>query len=107
VYGYLWPNTVFEVTPEQVVVTQVSPLSACESIVREVAYGLPDVSRAMRAARFLQRRLRHRSELARARLVERVQAGRETRDYAAGPLATDEQGVRWFTTRVRSARRDR
>jgi phenylpropionate dioxygenase-like ring-hydroxylating dioxygenase large terminal subunit len=103
-YGYLWPNTAFEVTPDQVVVTQVLPVSVSESIVREVAYGLPDVSRAMRAARFLQPRLRQRSETARARLVERVQSGLETDDHVSGPLAADEIGVRWFTTRVRSSR---
>jgi phenylpropionate dioxygenase-like ring-hydroxylating dioxygenase large terminal subunit len=101
-YGYLWPNTVFEFTPDQVVVTQLSPASPVETVLREVAYGLPDVSRAMRAARFLQQRLRVRSEAARVRLVERVQAGLATGDYVAGPLAADEPGVRWFTTRVRN-----
>jgi len=101
-YGYLWPNMVFEATPDQVVVTQILPVSVSESIVREVSYGLPDVSRAMRAARFLQRRLRQRSEMARVRLVERVQSGLETGDHTAGPLAADQMPARTFTTRLRS-----
>jgi phenylpropionate dioxygenase-like ring-hydroxylating dioxygenase large terminal subunit len=98
----VWPNTGFEISADQVIVTQVLPLTAAECVVREVTYGLPDASRSMRAARYLHRRLQRRFDAARARLVERVQAGLQTGDSVPGPLAVDEAGRGWFIDRVRS-----
>jgi phenylpropionate dioxygenase-like ring-hydroxylating dioxygenase large terminal subunit len=103
---FIWPNTLFETSPDQVVVTQVLPSGARESLVRENGYGLPDVSRPMRAARFLNRRLRARSGLARARDLERVQAGLETGEASPALLFAHQSGVRWFATRARGERTD-
>jgi phenylpropionate dioxygenase-like ring-hydroxylating dioxygenase large terminal subunit len=101
--AFLWPNALFEVSPDTVFVTQVLPQSPGECVVREIAYGLPGTSRAMRAVRYLHRRMRRKPGKSRTKLVERVQAGLETGDYVPGPVAGDEAGVRWYQARVGSA----
>ena len=97
---FLWPNVVFDVYPDQVGFAQVLPLGPGESLLRELAYALPDSSREMRLARYLNTRIRRRHTADDRRLVERRQLGLETCGDAPGPLANDEPGQRWFTARV-------
>ena len=106
---FLWPNLVLDVYPEQTVVTQILPLGTRETMVRETAYALPDATRGVRLARYLNQRVRRRIAANDRRLVERVQAGLDTGDYQPGPLAADDTGLRWhgrlaaeFRPRLRS-----
>jgi phenylpropionate dioxygenase-like ring-hydroxylating dioxygenase large terminal subunit len=100
---FLWPNLVLDVYPEQTVVTQILPLGPGETMVRETAYALPDATRGVRLARYLNQRVRRRIAANDRRLVERVQAGLDTGDYLPGPLAADDAGLRWHIGRLRAA----
>ena len=48
-YYKLWPNVAFDVYPDQVDFMQFIPVSATETVVREIAYVRPDARREMRA----------------------------------------------------------
>jgi len=100
---FLWPNVALDVYPDQVAFAQVLPLGPGESAVRELGYALPDSSREMRLARYLNARIRRRFATEDRRLVERRQLGLDTCGDAPGPLANDEPGQRWFTARVAAA----
>lgn len=97
-----WPNLLLDVYPDQVVVHQILPLGPAETLIRETTYGLPDGSRELRLARYLNRRVGRRFAAADRRVAERMQSGIEC-DGGPGPLAADDQGVRWFVGRVRAA----
>ncbi len=104
---YLWPNVVLDVYPDEVRLAQVLPLAAGECAIRESVFAQPDGAREMRIARYLNARVRRRTAGEDLRLVERRQAGLATGDGAAGPLAVDEHGLRWFEERAAVARRAR
>src|SRR3546814_17593812 len=55
-YFRLWPNIAFDIYPDQVDFMQWLPLSPTRSLIREVAYAIPDERREMKAARHLNRR---------------------------------------------------
>jgi carnitine monooxygenase subunit len=99
--AFIWPNTLFEVSADQWTVTQVLPIAADHSVLREVAYGRPDASRRVRALRYLHRRLRRNYLRARIRLLERLQTGAAL--VTAGPVADDEPGLVWFMDRLGEA----
>jgi carnitine monooxygenase subunit len=98
----LWPNLLLDVYPDQVVVQQILPLGPADTLIREVSYGLPDGSRELKLARYLNRRTGRRFAAADRRVAERRQSGIET-EGGPGPLAADDQGVRWFVGRMRAA----
>jgi phenylpropionate dioxygenase-like ring-hydroxylating dioxygenase large terminal subunit len=98
---FVWPNAWFEVTADQWTITQVLPLDPGRAQLREISYGLPDMSRRMRVARYLNRRLRRSHIAARVKRLERLQAGLTSADVGSGPLAGDEIGLAWFTRRLR------
>jgi phenylpropionate dioxygenase-like ring-hydroxylating dioxygenase large terminal subunit len=100
---FLWPNLVLDVYPDQAVVQQILPVSPGETLVRETAYALPEGTRQMRLARYLNHRLRRRFELNDRRAAERLHAGIASGDYRPGPLAADDLGVRWHVGRLRAA----
>jgi phenylpropionate dioxygenase-like ring-hydroxylating dioxygenase large terminal subunit len=102
---YLWPNVVLDAHPDQVRLAQVLPLGSDACAVRESVYAQPDGARDMRIARYLNARVRRRTAGEDLRLVERRQAGLATGGGAAGPLAVDEYGLRWFEDRVTAALR--
>jgi phenylpropionate dioxygenase-like ring-hydroxylating dioxygenase large terminal subunit len=102
---FLWPNVALDVYPDQMGFSQVLPLGPGESLVRELAYALPDNSREMRLARYLNARIRRRLATEDRRHVERRQQGLDACGDIAGPLANDEPGQRWFTARVAAALR--
>lgn len=99
---FLWPNLALDAYPDQVVVQQLLPLGPHETVMREIAYALPDASREMRLARYLNARVRRRIAAADRRASERLQAGLDTGDYRPGPLAGDDHGVRWHVGRLRA-----
>ena len=49
-YYKLWPNVAFDVYPDQVDFMQFIPVSATQTLIREIAYVRPDDRRQMRAA---------------------------------------------------------
>jgi len=97
---FVWPNLEFGVYPDQVVISRVMPAQAGQSLLRSVPYALPDASREMRLARYLNLRIARRAISDDRRVVERVQAGLATGDTAPGPIAEGEPGLRWFVERM-------
>jgi phenylpropionate dioxygenase-like ring-hydroxylating dioxygenase large terminal subunit len=102
VYFKLWPNFAFDVYPDQVDFMQWVPLSPTETLIREIAYALPDERREMRAARYLNWRVNRRVSVEDKDLIERVQAGMASSSFSAGPLARREVALRRFGARVRA-----
>ncbi len=101
-YFKLWPNVAFDVYPDQVDFMQFLPISATETLVREIAYVHPDSRREMRAARYLNWRINRRVSLEDKVLIERVQAGMASSSYTVGPLGDNEVCLRSFARRMRS-----
>ncbi|HTD71907.1 MAG TPA: aromatic ring-hydroxylating dioxygenase subunit alpha [Steroidobacteraceae bacterium] len=100
-YFKLWPNVAFDIYPDQVDFMQMIPISATETLVREIAYAHPDERREMRAARYLNWRINRRVSLEDKTLIERVQAGMGSRSYTPGPLGHNEVSLRSFARRLR------
>ena len=100
-YFKLWPNVAFDIYPDQVDFMQMIPISATETLVREIAYAHPDERREMRAARYLNWRINRRVSLEDKALIERVQTGMGSRSYTPGPLGHNEVSLRSFARRLR------
>ncbi|MBV8146269.1 MAG: aromatic ring-hydroxylating dioxygenase subunit alpha [Gammaproteobacteria bacterium] len=101
-YFKLWPNTAFDLYPDQVDFMQFLPVSPTETLIREVAYVHPDARREMRAARYLNWRINRRVSLEDKALIERVQAGMASSSYVSGPLSEGEVCLRSFARRMRA-----
>ena len=101
-YYKLWPNVAFDVYPDQVDFMQWIPVSPTETLIREIAYALPDERREMRAARYLNWRINRQVNREDRRLIERVQEGMASRSLRAGPLSTREVALRSFGARMRA-----
>lgn len=101
-YFKLWPNIAFDIYPDQVDFMQMIPLSPTRTLIREIAYAIPDERRTMRVARYLNWRINRRVSLEDKALIERVQAGMGSRSFAPGPLGRNEVALRSFARRVRS-----
>lgn len=101
-YFKLWPNVAFDIYPDQVDFMQMLPISPTETLVREIAYALPDERREMRAARYLNWRINRKVSLEDKALIERVQAGMGSRSYSPGPLGNNEVSLRSFARRLRA-----
>ncbi len=102
-YFKLWPNVAFDIYPDQIDFMQFLPVSATETIIREISYGLPDDRREMRAARYLNWRINRQVNAEDTALVARVQAGMASASYAQGPLGESEVCLRAFAAKVRAA----
>jgi len=100
-YYKLWPNIAFDIYPDQVDFMQFIPVSPTETLIREIAYVLPDDRREMRAARYLNWRINRMVSLEDKALIERVQAGMSSRSYTVGPLAETEVCLRSFGRKIR------
>ncbi|HEX4507744.1 MAG TPA: aromatic ring-hydroxylating dioxygenase subunit alpha [Alphaproteobacteria bacterium] len=107
-YYKLWPNMAFDIYPDQVDFMQFFPISPTETLIREIAYVLPEAytpperRREMRAARYLNWRINRMVSLEDKALIERVQAGMASRSYTVGPLAETEVCLRSFGRRMRN-----
>jgi phenylpropionate dioxygenase-like ring-hydroxylating dioxygenase large terminal subunit len=100
-YFKLWPNVAFDVYPDQIDFMQFLPISPTRTLLREIAYVLPDDRREMRAARYLNWRVNRQVNIEDKALIERVQAGMASSSYAMGPLSRNEVALRSFARRMR------
>jgi phenylpropionate dioxygenase-like ring-hydroxylating dioxygenase large terminal subunit len=78
------------------------PVSPTETLVREIAYVLPDARREMKAARYLNWRINRRVNAEDTELVARVQQGTVSRWFEPGPLSETEVCLRGFARRLRA-----
>ena len=100
-YYKLFPNVAFDIYPDQVDFMQFLPVSATETVIREISYALPDQRREMRAARFLNWRINRRVNAEDTELITRVQLGMQSPAYEAGPLGTSEVCLRSCASKLR------
>jgi phenylpropionate dioxygenase-like ring-hydroxylating dioxygenase large terminal subunit len=102
-YYRLWPYVAFDVYPDQVDFMQFVPISPSETLIREIAYALPDRRRDVRAARYLNWRINRQVNAEDTVLVARVQAGMSSSSYSSGPLSKAEVCLAAFARRLREA----
>jgi phenylpropionate dioxygenase-like ring-hydroxylating dioxygenase large terminal subunit len=106
-YYKLFPNVAFDIYPDQVDFMQFLPVSATETVIREIGYALPDANmpekwrREMKAARYLNWRINRRVNAEDTELITRVQLGMQSPTYEAGPLGTSEVCLRSFARKLR------
>ena len=100
-YYKLFPNVAFDIYPDQVDFMQFLPISATESVIREISYALPDDRREMKAVRYLNWRINRRVNAEDTELITRVQLGMQSPTYVAGPLGTSEVCLRSFARKLR------
>jgi phenylpropionate dioxygenase-like ring-hydroxylating dioxygenase large terminal subunit len=100
-YYKLWPNVAFDVYPDQVDFMQWIPVSPTDTLIREIAYALPDARREMKAARYLNWRINRRVNAEDTELVARVQQGLQSSRFEPGPLSETEVCLRNFARRLR------
>jgi phenylpropionate dioxygenase-like ring-hydroxylating dioxygenase large terminal subunit len=100
-YFKLWPNVAFDIYPDQIDFMQFIPVSPTETMIREIAYVLPDDRREMRAAHYLNWRINRRVNVEDKSLIERVQQGMASSSYTVGPLSDKEVCLRSFARRMR------
>jgi len=81
---------------------QFLPVSATETVIREISYALPDKRREMKAARYLNWRINRRVNAEDTELITRVQLGMQSPTYEAGPLGTSEVCLRSFAKKLRA-----
>jgi len=101
-YFKLWPNTAFDIYPDQIDFMQFLPISPTETMIREIAYVLPDARREMRAARYLNWRINRMVNAEDTKLVARVQEGMATPSYTQGPLGNGEVCLKSFASKFRT-----
>ena len=100
-YYKLFPNVAFDIYPDQVDFMQFLPVSATETVIREISYALPDDRREMRIARHLNWRINRQVNAEDTELITRVQLGMQSPHYVPGPLGTSEVCLRSFARKLR------
>ncbi len=100
-YYKLFPNVAFDIYPDQVDFMQFLPVSATETVIREISYAIPDEQREMTAARHLNWRINRRVNAEDTELITRVQLGMQSSSYKPGPLGTSEVCLRSFARKLR------
>jgi phenylpropionate dioxygenase-like ring-hydroxylating dioxygenase large terminal subunit len=100
-YYKLFPNVAFDIYPDQVDFMQFLPVSATETVIREISYAVPDGRREMNAARHLNWRINRRVNAEDTQLITRVQLGMQSPTYKPGPLGTSEVCLRSFAQKLR------
>jgi phenylpropionate dioxygenase-like ring-hydroxylating dioxygenase large terminal subunit len=100
-YYKLFPNLAFDIYPDQVDFMQFLPVSATETVIREISYALPDDRPEMRRARYLNWRINRSVNAEDTELITRVQLGMQSPSYVPGPLGTSEVCLRSFAKKLR------
>jgi phenylpropionate dioxygenase-like ring-hydroxylating dioxygenase large terminal subunit len=80
---------------------QFLPVSATETVIREISYALPDERREMKIARHLNWRINRQVNAEDTTLITRVQLGMQSPAYVAGPLGKSEACLRSFAQKLR------
>ena len=101
-YYKLFPNVAFDIYPDQVDFMQFLPISATETVIREISYALPDDRREMRICRHLNWRINRQVNAEDTELIARVQKGMESASYEPGPLGLSEVCLRSFAAKLRA-----
>jgi len=99
-YYKLWPNVAFDVYPDQIDFMQFIPVSASETVIREIAYVRPDARREVKAARYLNWRINRQVNAEDTVLIRRVQEGMASSGYETGPLAPSEVCLQGFAEKM-------
>lgn len=100
-YFKLWPNIAFDIYPDQIDFMQWLPVSPTETLIREIAYCLPDGRREMKAARYLNWRINRQVNAEDTTLIARVQQGMASQSFTVGPLSEQEVALRNFCRKIR------
>jgi phenylpropionate dioxygenase-like ring-hydroxylating dioxygenase large terminal subunit len=101
-YFKLWPNIAFDIYPDQIDFMQWLPVSPTETLIREIAYVIPDDRREMKAARYLNWRINRQVNAEDTKLIGRVQSGMASQSFSVGPLSEKEVALRNFCRRMRA-----
>ena len=102
-YYRLWPNLAFDIYPEQMDFMQFIPISPSSTMIREIAYALPDDRREVKAARYLNWRINRQVNNEDTKLISFVQEGMNTGKFKSGPLATSEVCLIDSANKIRKA----
>ncbi len=102
-YYSLLPNLGLEVFADQMDFFHVLPTGPGQCTIRGRSYRLPDPSRRLRAAQYLNARINRQVQVEDDVLIRAVQAGLGSESYVAGILSEKEAGVRQLHDMVRAA----
>ncbi len=100
-YYTLQPNLAFDLYPDMIDFFHVLPLGPGKAKIRSRAYGLPDATRAIEIARWLNSRVNTQVQKEDDELIRSVQAGLGSESYSTGILSEKEIGVRQLHDLVR------
>ena len=103
VYYRLWPNLAFDIYPEQMDFMQFIPINAKTTMIREIAYALPDDRRETKAAQYLNWRINRQVNNEDTKLINLVQEGMNTNYFKSGPLASSEVCLIDSANKIREA----
>ena len=101
-YYKLWPNTAFDLYPDQIDFMQFLPTGPTTCMIREISYALPDARRETRAARYLNWRINRQVNAEDTDLVQRVQDGMASPRFTPGPIGRGEVCLRSFAAKIRT-----
>ncbi len=101
-YWKLWPNMAFDLYADQIDFMHWVPTGPQTCDLRVMSYALPDPRREMRLVRYANDRINRVVNAEDTWLIERVQAGMQSRYFDAGPLAASEVCLRSFNQKVRT-----
>ena len=102
-YYRLWPNLAFDIYPEQMDFMQFIPIDAQTTMIREIAYALPDDRRETKAAQYLNWRINRQVNNEDTELINWVQEGMNTNHFKSGPLAETEICLIDSATKIRNS----
>jgi phenylpropionate dioxygenase-like ring-hydroxylating dioxygenase large terminal subunit len=102
-YYRLWPNLAFDIYPEQMDFMQFIPIDAQTTMIREIAYALPDDRRETKAAQYLNWRINRQVNNEDTQLINWVQEGMNTNHFKSGPLAETEICLIDSATKIRNS----
>ena len=101
-YFFLYPAVSFEIYPDMIDFFHVVPIGPGRVRLRWRAYGLPNPSRAMRAARWLNMRVNYQVHDEDLNLIASVQRGLAGSSYSTGLLGDKEVAVKAVQSWVRA-----
>lgn len=102
-YYKLWPNMAFDIYADQIDFMQWLPLTPTTSVLREMAFALPDDRREMKLVRYANWRINRVVNAEDTWLIERVQNGMQSQSYTMGPIGASEVCLRSFARKIREA----